>query len=85
MVGRWAERTTEMEVVIREAAQDRELGRVAAKAYGSSGWGVLLLLNVLPIPMIQNAQTEATACSAMAESVATFLEDPEPHRWLPEG
>lgn len=84
MLGRWEERTTEIDVAILEPAGSRELGRVAAKAYGPSGWGVLFLLNILPIPMIQNAQTEAAACGAMAQSVATFLEDPEPHRWLPE-
>ena len=84
MIGRRAQRTTGIGVDVLDA-QRKALGRIEAKAYGSSGWGVLFLLNVFPIPMIENARTESEASKAMARAVAKFLEDPEPRRWVPEG
>jgi hypothetical protein len=84
MIGRRAQRTTGIAVEILDA-QRAAFGRVEAKAYGASGWGVLFLLNVFPIPMIEDARTESAACTAMAGAVAKFLEDPEPRRWVPEG
>ena len=83
MIGREAQRTTDLEVEVRDA-RGAKLGRIEAKAYGASGWGVLFLLNLFPVPLIENARTEAAACKAMAGAVATFLEDPEPQKWLPE-
>jgi hypothetical protein len=84
MIGRYAERTTRIDVEIFDAARTHTLGRVSAKAYGPSGRGVLFLLGFVPIPMIENAQTESAACEAMARALAKFLRDPEPHEWLPE-
>jgi hypothetical protein len=83
MIGRYAERTTRIDVEVLDAQRSATLGRVSAKAYGPSGRGVLFLLGFVPIPMIENAQTESAACEAMAQAVKRFLEDPEPHQWLP--
>jgi len=84
MIGRYAERTTRIDVEVLDPQHRATLGRVSAKAYGPSGRGVLFLLGLVPIPMIENARTESAACEAMAQAVAKFLRDPEPHEWLPE-
>jgi hypothetical protein len=41
-------------------------------------------MNLIPVPIIENARTESAACTALAEAVADFLRDPEPRQWVPE-
>jgi len=83
-IGRWEERTTRIDLEVRDPARSAPLGHVSAKAYGPSGRGVLFLLGIVPIPMVEDAPTEAEACKAMAKAVLKFLEDPEPQKWVPE-
>lgn len=83
-IGRWEQRVTEMQVDVLDVKRAVASGRVTAKAYGPSGGGVFFFFNVLPIPLIEDAQTESSACEALGQKLARFLEDPPPHAWLPE-
>jgi hypothetical protein len=84
VIARAEERTTRIQAQVIDAARARAPGAVSAKAYGPSGNGVLFALGFVPIPLIQDAQTEPEACKAAAKALAKFLEDPEPRKWLPE-
>jgi hypothetical protein len=84
VIARAEERTTRLRADVIDTARARVSGSISAKAYGPSGNGVLFALALFPVPLIQDAQTEAEACKALAKQIADFLKDPEPRKWLPE-
>ena len=69
-VAKWS--TSSMEAEIFDLRHRRPAGSVTARAYGSSGGGLVFLLWV-PIPYFHLSFPESRACNVLGEEIAKFL------------